>query len=142
MHQFIGGNLIYELNNAVKKSECKNCKVYEFIDVKIQEDTIVQPDALIVCKPITKNFLDFPAALVVEILSPSTAFKDRNSKFFLYEKMGIKHFLIIDIDKKIIEINTLQNSEYQLTTYTGSEACQFLLDDDCKINVDLNNIWE
>lgn len=141
-HQLIGGNIIYELKNAIKKSGCKNCKVYEFIDVKIQEDTIVQPDVLIVCKPIKKKFLDFPATLVVEILSPATAFKDRNSKFSLYEKMGIKYFLIIDIDKKIIEINTLQDSQYQLAIYTGSEAFRFMLEEDCKIDVALNNIWE
>lgn len=50
----------------------------------MEEDTVVQPDVLIVCKPITKNFLDFPANLVVEILSPSTVLKDRNSKILLY----------------------------------------------------------
>jgi Uma2 family endonuclease len=94
-HQLIAGNLIYEFNKAIKKSGCKNCKVYVFIDVKFSEDTILQPDVLIVCKSILKNFLDFPAALVVEILSPATAFKDRNSKFFLYEKLGIKYFLLM-----------------------------------------------
>lgn len=141
-HQLIGGNLIYEFKSAIKKSGCKNCKVYEFIDVKFSEDTILQPDVSIVCKPIIKNFLDFPATLVVEILSPATAFKDRNSKFFLYEKMNIKYFLIIDIDKNSIEINTLINTKYQLTNYTGSEPFRFMLEDDCIVDVDLTNIWE
>jgi Uma2 family endonuclease len=141
-HQLIGGNIIYELKSAIKKSGCKNCKVYEFIDVKIEEDTIVQPDVLIVCKPINKNFLDFPAALVVEILSPATALKDRHSKFALYEKMGIKYFLIINADPQKIEIFTLINGQYQVTNYTGSEPYLFLLEDDCKIEVDLNNIWD
>ena len=141
-HQLIGGNIIYELKNAIKKVDCKNCKVFEFIDVKIQEDTIVQPDALVVCKPILKNFLDFPATLVVEILSPATAFKDRHVKFSLYEKMGIKYFLIIDIDKKLIEINTLTDKQYKLITYSGSLPFQFMLEDDCTIDVELNNIWD
>lgn len=141
-HQLVGGNIIYALNDAIKKSACKECKVYEFIDVKISEDTIVQPDISIVCKPITKNFLDFPAALVVEILSPATAFKDRHVKFSLYEKMGIKYFLMVDTDKKLIEINTLTNNTYQLTTYSGDTPFQFILEDDCIINTALNNIWE
>ncbi len=89
-------------------------QVYDFIDIKVSEDTILQPDVSIVCKPITKNFLDFPATLVAEILSPATAFKDRHVKSSLYEQMGIKYFLIIDIDKKSIEINTLTNNQYQL----------------------------
>jgi len=141
IHQWVNVNIMSEFRAAIKKAGCKNCKVYEFIDVKIEEDTIVQPDALIVCKPIDKNFLDFPATLVVEILSPATAFKDRNSKYSLYEKMGIKYFLIIDIDKKTIEINTLENNQYRLTNYLGN-SFQFLLDNDCNIDVELNNIWE
>jgi Uma2 family endonuclease len=141
-HQLIGGNIIYELKSAIKKSGCKDCKVYEFIDIKIEEDTIVQPDISIVCKPIKKNFLDFPATLVVEILSPTTALKDRHVKFPLYEKMGIKYFLIIDIDTKSIELNTLDNNQYQTTVYSGETPYLFLLDEECKIEVELNNIWE
>ncbi len=58
-HQSVGAKIIYELISSINKTGCKNCKVYEFIDVKIQEDTIIQPDISIVCRPITKNFLDF-----------------------------------------------------------------------------------
>ncbi len=102
----------------------------------------MRPDVSIVCKPITKNFLDFPATLVAEILSPATAFKDRHVKFSLYEQMGIKYFLIIDIDKTSIEINTLINNQYQPINYLANTPYLFLLEDDCKIEVELNNIWE
>jgi Uma2 family endonuclease len=141
-HQRVSANLIYEFENAIRNKKCKHCKVYDFIDIKVSEDTILQPDVVIVCKPITKNFLDFPAALVVEILSPATAFKDRHVKFSLYEKMGIKYFLIVDIDKRTIEINILENQQYQLTNYSDDNPFHFLLDDDCNIDVELNNIWE
>lgn len=141
-HQRAAANLIYEFENAIRNKKCKHCKVYDFIDVKVSDDTILQPDVSIVCKPITKNFLDFPASLVVEILSPATAFKDRHVKLSLYEKMGIKYFLIIDIDKRTIEINTLHNNQYQLTIYNGNETLQFVLEDDCNIDVEFNNIWE
>ena len=33
-HQLIGGNIIYEFKMLSKKSRCKDCKVYEFIDIK------------------------------------------------------------------------------------------------------------
>ena len=141
-HQLISASISSELSTAIKKSGSKDYKVYGHIDVKISEDLILQPDVLIVCKPIEKKFLDFPATLVVEILSPATAFKDRHVKFSLYEKMGVKYFLIIDIDRQTIEINTLTNQQYQLTTYTGSEPYQFIMEDDCTIDVNLNNIRE
>ncbi len=142
VHQLVSANLIYEFKDAIKKQNCKVCKVYDFIDIKVSEDTILQPDVSIVCKPITKKFLDFPATLVIEILSPATAFKDRHVKFSLYEKMGIKYFLIIDIDNRSIEINTLEKNQYDLTTYAGGAPYLFLLEDDCKIDVELHNIWE
>jgi len=141
-HQLICASLIIELGMALKKTKCKHCRVYDYIDIKVSETTIVQPDITIICNAVEKNFLDFPAALVVEILSPSTVLKDRNVKFSLYEKMGIKYFLIIDIDRKTIEINILVNDQYQLTTYAGNGVYQFLLDDDCAIDVELANIWE
>ena len=108
-HQWLAVNIGAELRTAVKKSKCKHCKVYDFIDVKIKEDTILQPDCLIVCQPISKKFLDFPAALVVEILSPATALKDRHTKFALYEKFGIKYYLIIGAEKMRLKYTFWKN---------------------------------
>lgn len=141
-HQLVSASLIALLYNAVKAGKCKNCRVYDFIDIKLSEDTILQPDVSIVCKPITKKYLDFPPSLVAEILSPATAFKDRHVKFSLYEKMGIKYFLIIDIDRKRVEINTLTNNKYLPATPNVNEAFTFILEDDCSIEVMLNDIWE
>src|SRR5690348_1361273 len=69
-HQIIANTLgalfFYALRN------CHRCKVAQAIDFKIAEDTIVQPDISVLCQKATKKFIDFPPALVVEILSPST----------------------------------------------------------------------
>jgi Uma2 family endonuclease len=44
--QWISGNIIRELGNALNITQCSNgCKVYNFIGVKIREDTVIQPDA-------------------------------------------------------------------------------------------------
>ena len=59
-HQWVSINIKAELRTAIKKSSCKNCKVYDFMDIKVSEDTILQPDAIVVCKDISKPFLDFP----------------------------------------------------------------------------------
>jgi Uma2 family endonuclease len=78
-HQYVVSQIQYEFNLAIKQNKCKKCKVYDFIDIKINEDTVIQPDTLIVCNEITKPFLDFSPTLVVEVLSPSTALKDLNT---------------------------------------------------------------
>jgi Uma2 family endonuclease len=46
-HQRISGNTLAVLQNAVKQSACKSCKVYPSIDFKITENTVVCPDVLI-----------------------------------------------------------------------------------------------
>lgn len=142
-HQWISNNVKYQLTKAIKKSSCKNCKVYDFIDIKISEDTILQPDAVVVCKEITKPFLDFPAALVVEILSPATAMKDRNNKFYFYQSQKIPYYLIIDVDKNTIEIYHLkEDGKYQVEKISPAKPYRFILDSNCSVNVVLDNIWE
>ncbi len=142
-HQWVSSNIKFELKGAIKKAGCKKCKVYDFIDIKVSEDTILQPDAVVVCKEITKPFLDFPAALVVEILSPSTAMKDRNNKFYLYQSQRIPYYIIVDVDKNEIEIYHLKDDgKYQLEKFSPAEPYKFIFDEDCAVDVVLNNIWE
>lgn len=139
-HQKICANIITGLTNAIKKTGCKNCSVYNFIDIKISEDTIVQPDVLVVCKEITKSFLDFPAALVVEILSPSTTLKDRNSKYYLYEHYQIPYYIMVDTDKNELEIYHLnEKGKYELEV---SRLHTFQFDADCKVEINFNSVWE
>lgn len=142
-HQWVSANIMSELKQSVKKALCKNCKVYNSIDVKISEDTVVQPDALIVCKEITKPFLDFTPALVVEILSPATAMKDRNNKFYQYQFFRIPYYLIVDIDKNAVEIYLLdEDGKYQLQEFAQDQPYTFLLGEGCSVPVVLKNIWE
>jgi len=141
-HQWVTANVIAELRNSVKESGCKNCRVYDFIDIKISDDTVIQPDTVIVCKEITKSFLDFPAALVVEVLSPSTAMKDRNNKFYIYQSQKIPYYIIIDADKNEIEVYHLkEDGKYQLEKITPTDPYTFILDEGCSIDVILHNIW-
>src|ERR1700724_3853005 len=58
-HQLVTGNIIGELRNALKSTECNEaCKVYNFIDLKISEDTVVQPDVSVVCGETGRLFLE------------------------------------------------------------------------------------
>jgi Uma2 family endonuclease len=141
-HQWLIANIISELRTTIKKSTCRHCKVYDFIDVKIEEDTILQQDCSVVCQPIHKNFLDFAPALVVEILSHATALKDRHSKFSWYEKFGIAYYMIVDEGKEVIEIYQLNDKKYELTSHSPASPFTFTFDDDCKIDFLAKNIWE
>ena len=137
-HQKIANTIGTLFSSHLDGATC-NCDVYQPIDLKISEQTIVNPDLLIVCKPIIKQFLDFPPELVVEILSPSTVVKDRTTKYDLYEAFKIKYYLIIDIDKNLIQTFELSaDGRYEMRP---SSIYTFEFDGGCKIEVDLSSIF-
>ena len=138
-HQKINARLWAVYDNALN-ANCDKCEVFLPIDWKISENTVVQPDLLIVCKEIKKKYLDFTPALVVEILSPSTAYKDRHEKFELYEQEGVKYYLIIDPQFKKIEIFELLNGKYQASSIPSNEF-NFSLDAGCQFAVNFDGIW-
>lgn len=135
-HQRVAAEIIYAFLDAIKKTGCKNCRVYNGMDYKISEDTILVPDVLIVCGEINSKILDFAPTLVVEILSPSTALRDRNTKFQLYEQQGVKYYLIVDTDKEAVETYKLSLDGYQLT-----RTSNFELEGDCIIKPNFSGIF-
>jgi Uma2 family endonuclease len=138
-HQRVAAEIRTELMLALRKTNCKKCKAYDPVDYKITDDTILEPDILIVCGEIRKKYLDFPPALVAEILSPSTALKDRHTKYEIYQQQGIKYYLIVDIDKRTIEAYHLQNKSYQLLP--NDSPYEFILEENCTITPDFSNIF-
>ncbi len=138
-HQRVAAEIRFALMSALKEKSCKECKAYDPLDYKINESTIIQPDVLIVCKKISKKFLDFTPALVVEVLSPATMIKDQNVKQNLYQQEGVKYYLMVDIDKKEIIICHLMEGLYEQTNYKGDY--EFELIEGCMITPLLNNIW-
>ena len=97
---------------------------------------------MVVCHEITKPYLDFPAAIVVEILSPSTAMKGRNNKFYIYQSQKIPYYIIIDVEKNEIEIyNIKEAGKYHLEKSISAKPYPFLLNTDCFAYVTLDNIW-
>lgn len=139
-HQRVVAELITELTLALRKSNCKKCKVYDSLDYKITDDTILAPDILIICGEVKKKYLDFPPSLIVEILSPATALRDRHTKFEIYQQQGVKYYLIVDVDKNSIEIYKLQDSLYSLQKMNKSYT--FQLDNNCSITPAMNNIFD
>jgi len=137
-HQWLGVNLSSEFRSALKG--CSTCKTYQPVDYRITDDTILQPDMLIVCGEITKKYLDFPPALVAEILSPSTALKDKHSKFSIYEKQGIPYYIIISPETEEIEIYQLQGDSYTLSTKGKNFTFDFLFGT-CGASINFGEIW-
>jgi len=67
------------------------------LDVVFSENDVVQPDVLIVCDrtKITEANIQGAPDLIIEVLSPSTALKDRREKKALYERYGVKEYILV-----------------------------------------------
>jgi Uma2 family endonuclease len=137
-HQIVANNLGAEFRMQLKT--CKKCQVSQPVDYLVAEDNVLQPDLLIICKPITKKFLDFPPVLVAEILSPSTALKDRHSKYSIYESQGIRYYIIVDPDKVEAEVYVLTDGKYQLMKQGKDFSFTFELEE-CRAEIAFKEIW-
>ncbi len=140
-HQYIANNLGGELRNLLKSAGCKKCVASQAIDYKIAEDTVVQPDVLLYCDKTIKPYLDFTPKLVVEIISPSTAIKDRHTKFNLYEKAGVRWYLIVNPEIEVVQVYELDNATYMLKQEGHASSYSFDLDEGCRIELDFGEIW-
>lgn len=58
--------------------------------------------------------------LVVEVVSRSTAKRDRTDKKVGYAQIGVQIYLIADPDKKTLEVHTLKNGKYALPRVLGN----------------------
>ena len=137
-HQRVSMSLGSAFTVALKN--CKKYSVYDPVDYKVADDIILRPDILIVCGEINNSFLDFPPELVVEILSPSTALRDRHTKFEIYEQQGIQYYLIVDPEKNTIEVYQLLDKKYSLQTPTDG-INRFEFGEDCPAVINSKEIW-
>lgn len=125
-HQGISMILSGEIYNYLKD---KPCTIFAApFDVRLQEEedsseneiiSVVQPDIAVICnkeKIDKKGCLGAPD-IVIEILSPSTAFKDETNKLKLYEKHGIREYWIVNPEANYIIIYHLKGNRFNKPEY-------------------------
>jgi Uma2 family endonuclease len=120
-HARISFNLVWLLGYIIKKNKGK-CEIFDApFDVRFPKhgetadnkiDTVVQPDICVICD--TSKIDEFGCCgapdMIVEILSPSTAKKDWNEKFNLYEDAGVREYWIVHPKDRTITVFLLQES--------------------------------
>lgn len=113
-HNIIAGNIHTIFNSFLRKKRC--VAFGDGTDLFLSEKDKFVPDGMIICdrnKIGTKGVYGVPD-LVIEVLSPSTAKRDKGYKKNAYEKYGVKEYWIVSPAEKIIEVYLLENSQYVL----------------------------
>ena len=75
-------------------------------DIVLGQRTVVEPDLFVIPRPASVDVhwreVGRPL-LVVEILSPGTAARDRNVKLRIYQEAHIPEYWIVDLDSRLVE---------------------------------------
>jgi len=141
-HQWIAGNFHTILKIALKGKRC--IPGIAPTDVVLSEHDVVQPDVFVVCdkNKITNKNIQGAPDLVIEILSPSTRLKDRREKRILYEKYGVKEYIIIyPIDNSLERFFLEENGKYGASDiFTEKENIKLLSIN--KMEISLPEVFE
>ena len=138
-HQAISNKIAWQLQNVLQK--CETCQALLPIDWKIGEDTVVQPDNLVICHtPQQDAYISKAPKIVFEILSKSTATVDKHLKYELYEAEGVDYYIIVDPKENIAKVYKLKEGKYIKVCDAHEENVDFDLND-CTFTFEFSKIW-
>ncbi len=139
-HQRIVSRLLHQLQNSFER--CDKCEALPDIDYFISEDTVVRPDVVVLCKRV-EGKLTIPPDVIFEVVSPSSIKMDEHIKFELYEREGIKFYILIYPfpDRKHIKIFELKENKFKKVFETIDGSFNFELDK-CQFKLDFSKLWE
>ncbi|MDH3206562.1 MAG: Uma2 family endonuclease [Gemmatimonadota bacterium] len=106
-HQRIVTRLVFTLYGFVDTHDLGEVFVSPF-DVLFAEGDYLEPDVLFVRKDradvVTDRGIEGPPDFVVEVLSPSTAARDRGVKLDRYRLYGVPEYWIVDPHEQTVEV--------------------------------------
>lgn len=137
-HQRISQKIARLLDEALE--HCDECVALLPVDWKITEDTVVQPDNLVVCYQPSGNYLTRAPSLIFEVLSPSTQTKDENVKFRLYETESVLYYCLVYPEDRLIKIFLLKDGRYIKQIDATTQTFRFELSN-CQIQLDCSKVW-
>ncbi len=123
-HQDVGGFLI-ELFRAFVRWKSAGSVYYEPFQMRLPHSSRA-PDILFVSSAnqhrLQPTYLDGPADLIVEIISPESRARDRGEKFYEYESAGVREYWLIDPERKQAEFYQLRDDGVYRAVLIGSEG--------------------
>ena len=123
-HQEILGELLFRLHTHVEANSLG--KVYPGrVDIVFDQHTVVQPDVLFISNArlgiVKEEAIEGAPDLVVEVLLPSTFYKDLRPKMTAYSQFGVQEYWIVDPEKQTIELHTRAGEGLQLARSFSSD---------------------
>jgi len=117
-HQTVSREMCGQLYNYLRGKPCQMfdapCDVRLFYEEELGEDddTVVQPDILVVCdkSKIGNEGIRGAPDLVIEILSPSNTAIEMAEKHDLYEDAGVREYWVVNPNNNAVTVHRLQDN--------------------------------
>jgi len=101
------------------------------IDLYLNDKNVLQPDLVFIAEKnnhfVTDRGIEGPPEIVVEVISPSNSFVDRNTKKRKYLEFGVKEYWIVDPGNKTLEVYTDNLDKPHLYLSTDGEVSSTIL---------------
>jgi len=119
LHQMISANLFKKLSKFIDEKGI-GIVLYSPVDVYLGEKNAYQPDIAFISKEeteiIKEDGIYGAPDLIIEILSPSTAYYDIKKKYRVYERHGVKEYWLVDPEMRGVEVFLLNDKgEFSLS---------------------------
>ncbi len=122
-HQRILGELFSRLLAHAKANALGEVYVAP-VDIVLDKHTVVQPDVLFISQGrlgiVGEKAIAEAPDLVVEILSPSTFYKDLRRKMAAYSQFGVQEYWIVDPETRTMELYRQTGEGLQLARQFAS----------------------
>ena len=145
-HQRVLGRLLVQLYRLIDESGA-GYVLPAPVDTVLSRTDVVQPDIVVTLDRdealLRRERIDAAPDLVVEVLSPSTAYRDRGLKLDLYQKAGVSEYWIVDPERRIVQQYVLTAGEFRITGEHSTRitvACTGSRNGSA-IDVDLTEVW-
>ncbi len=115
VHQALSFRLTLLVGNFVTAERLGKVYAAPF-DARLSEQDVVQPDLIFVSRSrlsiISPTCIEGAPDLLVEILSPSTAHRDRTQKARLYAGAGVPEYWLVDPEARTVTVLALHRGAY------------------------------
>ena len=136
-HQMILGEIFLQIYKFAKGTA--NKVFYAPLDVRLnphtRDDTVVQPDILVVCdkEKVDKYGIIGAPDLTIEVLSPSSIQHDVIRKQRIYREAGVREYWIVNPESKELDILLFETNEIKY--HTQAETAPVHILPGCEINL-------
>ena len=127
-HQIILGVLFNKIFNYLEGKICKVISspfdVRPFYRADGMDDTVVQPDIVVICdeKKLAPEGCRGAPDLVIEILSPSNTAMEMYLKLEMYHKAGVREYWVVDPGTNTITVYCFQKDFSKTKSYSITDT--------------------